>query len=153
MPITRGYMLDQKTVFVAPKDIQRKWYLIDAKDKILGRVATEVSKLLRGKHKVEFSPHQELGDYVIIINAEKVSLSGNKTMQKTYHRHSGFPGSLKSETFLELNNRKPGYVLKLAIKRMLPKNKLGAKLMNNVKIYAGETEHPHSAQKPEIYTL
>ena len=147
-------MLDQKTIFVPPSKVNRKWYVIDAKDKVLGKVAVEVAKLVRGKHKVEFTPHQEIGDYVVVINAEKVKLTGNKEMQKMYHRHSGYPGSLKSENYKALNNRRPGYPLELAIKRMLPKNKLGNKLFTNVKLYAGEPiPFPYMAQKPEKYEV
>ncbi len=147
-------MLDQKTIFIPPSKVVRKWYLIDAKDKVLGKVAVEIARLVRGKHKAEFTPHQEIGDYVVVINADKVKLTGNKETQKMYHRHSGYPGSLKSENYKRLNDRKPGYPLELAIKRMLPKNKLGNKLFTNVKVYAGEPNPlPHIAQKPEKYEV
>lgn len=147
-------MISQDTVFVNKKNITRKWHLVDAKDKILGRVAVEIAKLLRGKHKPEFTPHQEVGDYVVVINAEKARLTGRKEIQKMYYRHSGYPGSLKSETYRALNRRKPGYALEHAVRRMLPKNRLGSKLMNNVKIYVGSPDPlPHKAQKPEIYEV
>lgn len=145
-------MTEQKTIFVNPANVDRKWFIIDAEDKILGKVAVATANLLRGKHKPCFTPHQEVGDYVIIINAEKVKLTGNKKEDKIYYRHSGYPGSLKSENYNQLNARKPGYPLAHAIKRMLPKNKLGSKIFTNVKIYAGST-HPHVAQQPIKYEV
>lgn len=145
-------MTRTKTIFVNPADVTRKWYIIDASNKTMGKVAVEAAKLVQGKHKRFFTPHQEIGDYVIIINAEKIQLSGNKPRDKKYYRHSGYPGSLKVESFDQLNKRKPGYPLELAIKRMLPKNKIGSKIFTNVKIYAGDT-HPHIAQKPIAYEI
>ncbi|MBN2049887.1 MAG: 50S ribosomal protein L13 [Spirochaetales bacterium] len=136
------------TVFVKPKDIERRWYLLDAEGKPLGRVAVQAAVLLRGKHKPEFAPHQELGDYVIIVNAEKALLTGNKRSQKLYHRHSGYPGGLRTETYEKMVNRKPTFPMEHAIRGMLPKNRLGRKLFGNVKIYAGPN-HPHGAQMPE----
>lgn len=140
-------MTKQNTIFVNPTTVEKKWCIIDAENQVMGKVAVAAAKLLRGKHKPVFTPHQVVGDYVIIINAEKVKLTGNKASQKIYYRHSGYPGSLKEENFEKLNTRKPGYPLALAIKRMLPKNKVGNELFTNVKIYAGAT-HPHIAQKP-----
>jgi len=137
-----------KTIFVKPKDVERNWYIIDADGKRLGRVAVEATKLLRGKHKPCYTPHQEVGDYVIITNAEKVSLSGNKRQKKTYYRHSGYPGGIKSESFESIIERKPTFPMEQAIKGMLPKGPLGRKLFKNVKVYAGSS-HPHAAQKPE----
>lgn len=137
-----------KTVFVNPKSVERKWYLIDAEGKILGRVAARVAMLLRGKHKPFFSPHQEVGDYVIVVNAEKVMVTGRKRTDKLYYRHSGYPGGLKVESYAKAIARKPTYPMEHAIKGMLPKNRLGRKLFTNVKIYSGPT-HPHGAQKPE----
>lgn len=137
-----------KTIFVKPKDVERHWYIIDAEGKRLGRVAVEATKLLRGKHKPFYTPHQEIGDYVIITNAEKVSLSGNKRQKKIYYRHSGYPGGIKGESFASVIERKPTFPMEQAIKGMLPKGPLGRKLFTNVKVYAGSS-HPHAAQKPE----
>ena len=137
-----------KTVFVNPRSVERKWYLIDAEGKVLGRVAAKVATLLRGKHKPFFSPHQEVGDYVIVINAEKAAVTGRKRTDKLYYRHSGYPGGLKVESYAKAISRKPTYPMEHAIKGMLPKNRLGRKLFTNVKIYSGPT-HPHGAQKPE----
>ncbi len=135
------------TIFVKPKDIERKWYVIDASGKRLGRVAVKAANLLRGKHKPEFAPHQETGDYVIIINADKVEVTGNKRNNKMYYRHSGYPGGLTAERFSDMIQRKRTYPMEHAVKGMLPHNRLGRKLFTNLKVYAG-TDHPHSAQKP-----
>lgn len=137
-----------KTIFVKPQEVERKWYIVDAAGKRLGRVAAKVASILRGKHKPIYTPHQEVGDYVIIINAEKVEVTGNKRKDKLYYHHSGQPGGLRVESFEKVIQRKPTYPLEAAIKGMLPKNRLGRKLFKNVKIYAGEA-HPHGAQKPE----
>ncbi len=137
-----------KTIFVKPKDFERKWWLIDAENQVLGRLASRVVLLLRGKHKAMYTPHQEVGDWVIIINAEKVAVTGNKREGKIYYRHSGYPGGLKAEPLGRLIDRKPTAPLERAIKGMLPKGRLGRKLFTNVKIYAGP-KHPHAAQKPE----
>lgn len=136
-----------KTIFVKPKDVEKKWYLIDAEGKRLGRVAVEAAKILRGKNKPEFAPHQDLGDFVIIVNAEKAVLTGNKENKKVYYRHSGYPGGLTGEVYKDMVNRKPIYPMEHAIKGMLPKGRLGRALFTNVKVYAGPV-HPHAAQKP-----
>jgi len=136
------------TIFVKQKDIVRRWYLIDAEGKPLGRVAVQAAQLLRGKHKPEFAPHQEVGDYVIIVNAEKAVMTGTKAKNKIYYRHSSYPGGLKTETYEKAVSRKPTFPMEHAIRGMLPKNRLGRKLFKNVKVYAG-SEHPHAAQKPE----
>lgn len=141
-----------KTTFVKLNETERKWYVIDAADQRLGRVAVEAAKLLRGKHKPEFAPHQELGDYVIIINADKVTVTGRKATQKLYYRHSGYPGSIRSESFQKVLRRKPQFPLEHAVRGMLPKNRLGRKLFTNLKVYAG-ADHPHAAQKPEVYSI
>ena len=141
-----------KTIFVKAKDIEQKWYLIDATGKTLGRLATRVVTILRGKHKPIYSPHMEVGDHIIVINAEKVAVSGRKRTDKLYYRHSGYPGGLRTETFEKVLARKPRYPLEHAIKGMLPKGPLGRKLFRNVKVYAG-AEHPHAAQKPEVLEL
>ncbi len=137
-----------KTIFVNPKKFEHKWYLIDAEGKTLGRLAAKVATVLRGKHKPYFTPHQECGDSVIIINAERIRVTGNKMSDKLYYRHSGYPGGLRVETLEKVLVRKPRYPIEHAIKGMLPKNRLGRKLFNNVKVYAGSA-HPHGAQKPE----
>lgn len=141
-----------KTIFVKQKDVEKKWYIIDAAGKRLGRLAVKVATILRGKHKPIFSPHMDTGDYVIIINAEKVQLTGRKKTDKVYYRHSGYPGGLKSESFSKIIQRKPTFPMEHAIKGMLPKGPLGRKLYQHVKIYSGEN-HPHKAQKPEELTL
>ncbi len=136
-----------KTIFANPATVERKWYVIDANEKILGRVAAKAASIVRGKNKPVFAPHQEVGDYVIIVNADKIALSGRKRDNKLYHRHTGYVGGLKTETFKSLAERKPTAPLERAIKGMLPKGPLGRKLFLNVKIYAGG-EHPHVAQNP-----
>lgn len=141
-----------KTIFINPEKIEKKWFLIDAEGKTLGRVAEKASNILRGKHKPCFAPHQEVGDYVIIINAEKINVTGRKRRDKIYYRHSGYPGGLTAETFEQTIARKPTYPLEHAIKGMLPKNSLGRKLFKNAKIYAGG-DHPHTAQQPEPLTI
>jgi large subunit ribosomal protein L13 len=137
-----------KTIFVKPQEVERKWYIVDAAGKRLGRVAAKVASILRGKHKPIYTPHQEVGDYVIIVNADKVVVTGNKRKDKLYYHHSGQPGGLRVESFEKVIQKKPTYPLEVAIKGMLPKNRLGRKLFKNVKIYDGEA-HPHGAQKPE----
>jgi large subunit ribosomal protein L13 len=137
-----------KTVFAKPASVERKWYVIDAKGKVLGRVAAKVASIVRGKNKANFVPHQEIGDYVVVINADKIIVTGRKAQQKLYYRHSGYVGGLKSQTFEKAIERHPTMPLETAIKGMLPKGPLGRKLAKNAKIYAG-TDHPHSSQKPE----
>jgi large subunit ribosomal protein L13 len=140
------------TVFIKPAVAERKWFIIDAKDKILGRVAAKAASIVRGKEKVIFAPHQEIGDYVVVVNAGKVAVSGRKSQQKLYHHHSGYVGGLKTHTFEKLIERHPVSPLELAIKGMLPKGPLGRKLLKNVKVYAGQ-EHPHAAQNPQVIEL
>ena len=137
-----------KTIYVNPKDVVRKWFIIDASGKTLGRVAVKVASVLRGKNKPVFTPHQEVGDYVVIINAEKIAVTGNKRTDKMYYHHSGYPGGIRADSFEKMIARKPGFPLEAAIRGMLPKNRLGRKLFNNVKVYAGD-QHPHGAQQPE----
>ncbi len=136
-----------KTIFVNPRDIERKWYLVDADGKVLGRLASRVVGLLRGKSKPEFAPHWDVGDSVIVVNAEKVRLTGRKPSAKLYYRHSGYPGGFRAEPFEKLIARKPAYPLERAIRGMLPKGALGRKIFKHLKVYAGP-EHPHAAQKP-----
>jgi large subunit ribosomal protein L13 len=139
-----------KTVVPKKEQVEQKWYLIDAQDQVLGRLAAQVSVLLRGKHKPQFTPHLDLGDYVIIINAEKVKVTGRKTDQKRYTRYSGYPGGLRVNDFNHVMQKYPERVLKSAVRGMLPKNRLGRRIFKKLKVYTGP-EHPHSAQKPEIY--
>lgn len=142
-----------KYTFVPSKNlIKTRWYIIDANDKCLGRLATEVVKILRGKNKVFYTPSQNLGNNIIIINADKITISGNKKIQKEYMRHSGRPGGKTVETFEQLQNRIPERILEKAIKGMLPKNRLGRELFTQLKIYKGG-QHPHFAQKPQVIKL
>lgn len=137
-----------KTYFAKKNDIERKWHLVDASDVPLGRLATRVAYILRGKHKPEFTPHIDCGDYVIVINASRVKLTGKKATDKYYYRHTGYPGHLKQISYGELLSKNPEKVIELAVKRMLPKNRLGRQMIKKLKVYAG-LEHPHFPQKPE----
>lgn len=139
-----------KSYIAKPKEIERKWYVIDAEGKVLGRLASEVAAILRGKKKPIYTPHVDTGDYVIIINAEKVKLTGKKLDQKYYRYHTGYPGGLKSITYRNMLDKKPEKVIELAVKGMLPKNRLGRQMFKKLKVYRG-TEHKHEAQKPEVY--
>jgi large subunit ribosomal protein L13 len=140
------------TIFVKPQDVERKWYVIDANGKSLGRVAAKVASVLRGKNKPIYTPHQEIGDYVIVLNAEKVAVTGRKRQQKLYYHHSGYLGGMKVVNFEKMIQKKPTFPLERAIQGMLPHNRLGRKLFRNVKVYAGEN-HPHAAQKPEVMDI
>jgi large subunit ribosomal protein L13 len=137
-----------KTIFVNENEAVRNWYVIDAAEKPLGRVAVKAASVLRGKNKITYAPHQEMGDFLVIINAEKVAVTGTKATDKLYHHYSGFVGGLKTFTFAKKIERHPEAPLMLAIKGMLPKGPLGRKLLKNVKVYAG-AKHPHSAQNPQ----
>ncbi|ASS89845.1 50S ribosomal protein L13 [Bacillaceae bacterium ZC4] len=142
-----------RTTFMAkPHEVERKWYVVDAAGKTLGRLASEVASILRGKHKPTFTPHVDTGDHVIIINAEKIELTGKKLTDKIYYRHSQHPGGLKSRTALEMRNNYPEKMLELAIRGMLPKGSLGRQMFKKLHVYRG-SEHPHQAQKPEVYEL
>jgi large subunit ribosomal protein L13 len=140
------------TFFAKAQDQERKWYIIDAEGIALGRIATEAARLLRGKHKPTFTPNVDTGDHVIIINAEKLILTGNKLNDKLYRRHSGFPGGLKEIPYKKLMQIMPERAMEHAVKGMLPHNKLGAQMYTKLKVYKGET-HPHQAQQPEIWTI
>ena len=140
------------TVMANAQTVERKWVLVDAKDRPLGRVATEAAYILRGKHKPTFTPHVDCGDYVVVINADKVVLTGKKLTDKKYYHHSGYPGGLTEEVYKDLLAKRPAFVLEKAIKGMLPKNRLGRKMGLKLKVYAGET-HPHTAQNPQPVTL
>ena len=141
-----------KTVFIKPQNVERKWFLLDAEGKVLGRVAARVASILRGKEKAVYAPHQEVGDYVVVVNAEKIAITGSKAQQKEYHHHTGYPGGLKTLNFEKLIAKHPCSPLELAIKGMLPKGPLARKLLKNVKVYPG-AEHPHAAQNPEKIEL
>lgn len=141
-----------KTIYLKKEDVERKWFLINAEDKVLGKVAVKAAQLLRGKHKPEFAPNIEMGDYVVVVNADKAVLTGSKPWKKTYYRHSGYPSGIQEETYDKMVERKPTYPMERAIRLMLPKNRLGRKLFKNVKVYSGDN-HPHTAQKPEIVEL
>ncbi|MGM7724744.1 50S ribosomal protein L13 [Metabacillus sp. Hm71] len=142
-----------RTTFMAnAANIQRKWYVVDAAGKTLGRLSSEVASILRGKHKPTYTPHVDTGDHVIIINAEKIELTGKKLTDKIYYRHSQFPGGLKSRTALEMRTNYSEKMLELAIKGMLPKGSLGRQMAKKLHVYAG-SEHPHQAQQPEVYEL
>ncbi|MCH7962512.1 MAG: 50S ribosomal protein L13 [Bacteroidetes bacterium] len=140
------------TRFIRTEDADRKWYLVDAKDLVLGRMATEVARIIRGKNKVIYTPNMDTGDFVVVINADKVRLTGKRETLKTYIRHSGYPGGQKITTFKEMMKKKPEFVIQTAVKGMLPKNRLGRKLIKKLKVYTGE-DHPHKAQKPETLIL
>lgn len=141
-----------KTEFAKKETVERKWYVFDAQDQVLGRVAVEVARRLRGKHKPNFSPHVDTGDYIIIVNADKIRLTGKKLDNKIYYRHTGYPGGIRSITARQLLQRKPEQLLEKAVKGMLPKNRLGRRMYQKLKVYAG-AEHPHAAQQPEVLTL
>ena len=136
-----------KTYYAKPGEVEREWLLIDAEDQVLGRVATQAATLLKGKHKPQYTPHVDTGDFVVIVNADKIRLTGTKAAQKSYFRHSGFPGGLREETFEEAMEKHPERVVEHAVKGMLPKNTLGRAMGKKLKVYAG-SEHPHAAQKP-----
>jgi len=141
-----------KTYTPKPEDIQREWFVIDAKDQTLGRLATQIAQILRGKHKPIFSPHMDVGDFVIVINCEKIRVTGNKLDDKRYYRHSGYPGGIRSVTLRQQLDKFPDRVIRTAVRGMLPKNKLGRQMIKKLKVYAGEN-HPHQAQKPKVFEL
>ena len=141
-----------KTYSAKPGEITREWYLVDAEGKTLGRLATQIADTLRGKRKPQYTPHVDTGDFVIVVNAEKIQVTGNKLDQKRYYRHSGYPGGLRSRTLREQLDRRPTEVLRVAVKGMLPKNRLARQQITKLKIYAGP-EHPHEAQNPKPLEL
>ncbi|MEF2145545.1 MAG: 50S ribosomal protein L13 [Desulfovibrionaceae bacterium] len=141
-----------KTFSPKPEDISREWIVVDATDKILGRLATEITNRLRGKHKPEFSAHMDNGDFVVVVNAEKIKVTGRKMEQKRYYKHSGFPGGLKSKTMGEMMNIRPENVLRQAIRGMLPKTRIARQQLKKLKIYVG-SEHPHEAQQPKTIDI
>jgi large subunit ribosomal protein L13 len=139
---------EKMTKFIKSEDADKKWYLVDAKDQVLGRLASEVAKIIRGKNKPTFTPNMDTGDFVVVINADKVKLTGKRPELKQYIRHSGYPGGQKITSVREVKQSRPEFLVENAVKGMLPKNRLGRKLIKKLKVYTGES-HPHSAQKPE----
>ena len=143
---------EKLTRFIRTEDADRKWFVVDATDKVLGRLATKVANVIRGKHKAIFTPNMDTGDFVVVINADKVKMTGKRELQKTYFRHSGYPGGGKTTTFAQQMSKKPEVVIEKAVKGMLPKTRLGRKLFTKLKVYAGN-EHPHIAQQPEKLSI
>ncbi len=141
-------MIGTKTFTATPETVKRDWYVVDATDKTLGRLASEIARRLRGKHKAEYTPHVDTGDYIVVINAEKVRVSGRKATDKMYYKHSGYPGGMKSISFDKLIQKDAPQVIQYAVKGMLPKNPLGRAMFRKLKVYAG-AEHNHSAQQPK----
>ena len=141
-----------KTQSFKKEDTQHNWFIVDATDKVLGRLASKIADKLRGKDKPIFTPHVDCGDFVVVVNAEKIKVTGNKFEDKKYYTHSQYPGGLKTKTFRDMNSTKPERVIELAVKGMLPKNKLSNQIIKKLKIYAG-TEHPHEAQQPENWDI
>jgi large subunit ribosomal protein L13 len=141
-----------KTFSAKPAEVKRDWYVVDASGKTLGRLAAEIAKRLRGKHKAEYTPHVDTGDYIVVINAEKVQVTGNKAKDKMYHHHTGYIGNLKSISFEKLIDKAPERTIEIAVKGMLPKNPLGRQMFSKLKVYAGQ-EHPHVAQQPRALEL
>ena len=136
-----------KTISAKPETVKRDWYVVDATDKTLGRLSTEIARRLRGKHKPEYTPHVDTGDYIVVINAEKVRVTGRKAQDKKYYRHTGYPGGLREISFEKLIAHKPERVIELAVKGMMPRNPLGRAMLRKLRVYAG-SEHPHTAQQP-----
>ena len=141
-----------KTYHAKPGEVEREWLIVDATDMVLGRLASEIAQILKGKRKPQYTPHVDTGDFVVIINADKIVVTGNKPEQKIYYHHSGYPGGIKAETYAKLLARRPEEVLRHAVRGMLPHNKLGRAQLRKLKIFAG-TEHPHEAQKPEVLEI
>ncbi|AAN56915.1 50S ribosomal protein L13 [Shewanella xiamenensis] len=141
-----------KTFTATPETVTRDWFVVDADGKTLGRIATEIALRLRGKHKPEYTPHVDTGDYIIVINAEKVTVTGNKAQGKTYYSHSGFPGGIKQISFEKLQAHKPEMIIEKAVKGMLPKGPLGRAMFRKLKVYAG-AEHNHAAQQPQVLDI
>lgn len=136
-----------KTLSAKTHEVKRDWYVVDASNKVLGRMATEIARRLRGKHKAEYTPHVDTGDYIVVLNAEKVVVTGSKFTDKTYYSHTGFPGGIKSTSFEKLQKKDPVRIIELAVKGMLPRNPLGREMYRKLKVYAGD-QHPHLAQQP-----
>jgi large subunit ribosomal protein L13 len=141
-----------KTFSAKPHEVKRDWFVVDATDKVLGRLASEIAYRLRGKHKAEFTPHVDTGDYIVVINADKLRVTGNKAEDKMYHRHSGYPGGIYTTSFAKMQERFPGRALEKAVKGMLPKGPLGYAMLRKLKVYSGPAHH-HSAQQPKVLEI
>lgn len=141
-----------KTFSAKPQDVRSDWYIVDATDKVLGRLATEVARRLRGKHKPEYTPHVDTGDYIVVVNAEKIRVTGNKEEDKVYHRHTGYPGGIKSVKLTDLRAKNPTRIVEKAVKGMLPKNSLGRAMFSKLRVYAG-SDHQHLAQQPKVLEI
>ena len=141
-----------KTFSAKPADVERDWFVVDATDKVLGRLASQIALRLRGKHKAIFTPHVDTGDFIVVTNVEKIRVTGNKADDKLYHRHSGYPGGIRTPTFAQMQARFPGRALEKAVKGMLPKGPLGYRMLKKLKCYAGAT-HPHAAQQPKTLDI
>ncbi len=146
------WVINMKTFVAKPETVKRDWYVVDAEGKTLGRLSTEIARRLRGKHKAEYTPHVDTGDYIIVINAEKITVTGNKAKDKMYHAHSGYPGGLKSISFEKLQAKKPEMIIEAAVKGMLPRGPLGRAMFRKLKVYAG-AEHSHAAQQPQTLDI
>ncbi|CAN5900118.1 50S ribosomal protein L13 [soil metagenome] len=141
-----------KSYMARPQEVERKWHVIDAEDKTLGRLASEIARILRGKNKPQYTPHVDTGDFVVVVNADRVAVSGRKSDQKVYRRHTGYPGGLREISYEQMMDRKPTEILRKAVYGMMPKTRLGRQQFKKLKIYAGP-EHPHEAQRPEPYEV
>ncbi len=141
-----------RTFSAKPQDIRRDWFVVDGTDKVLGRLASEIARRLRGKHKAIYTPHMDTGDYIVVVNADKIRVTGNKAQQKMYYRHSGYPGGIYGSNFTQLKSKHPERVLEKAVKGMLPKGPLGYAMLKKLKVYKG-AEHPHTAQQPKALEI
>jgi len=141
-----------KTFSAISSQVQRDWYIVDASDKVLGRLASEIAHRLRGKHKPEYTPHVDTGDYIVVVNAEKIAVTGNKANDKVYYHHTGHPGGIKSTRFKDMIEKHPTRVIEAAVKGMMPKNKLGRAMLSKLKVYAGD-QHAHAAQQPKLLEI
>ena len=141
-----------KTLSIKKSDIEKNWWVADAEGQILGRFASKIAQVLRGKHKVNFTPHMDMGDFVVVINADKIQVTGKKEKDKTYFRHTGYPGGGKETSLAELRRKKPERIVENAVKGMLPHNRLGRRILSHLKVYAG-ADHPHAAQQPQLLKL
>ena len=141
-----------KTYSARKEDVKHEWFVVDATDKTLGSMSTEIANRLRGKHKAEYTPHVDTGDYIVVVNAEKIKVTGKKATDKTYYHHTGYPGGIKSITFDKLLDKAPERIIQMAVKGMMPKNKLSRAMLSKLKVYAGN-DHPHSAQQPQPLEL
>jgi large subunit ribosomal protein L13 len=141
-----------RTFSAKPHEVKRDWFVVDASDRVLGRLAAEIARRLRGKHKPEYTPHVDTGDYIVVVNAEKLRVTGNKAEEKKYYRHSGYPGGIYETNFAKLQQRFPARVLEKAVKGMLPKGPLGYAMIKKLKVYAGDS-HPHTAQQPRVLEI